>query len=174
MKFFSYFPTVEYGFQNSNGQYMLSMVNQTAHVRIVEALKKSITVFHDYVIQNDDRPDTVSVNLYGTPDYTWIVLMLNNIFSLYDWPLTNDEFDSYIVERYGSVTAAKALLRYRTFDNYYVDEDTWDALTVAQRGLAQTTYDFEVEANDAKRRLRVVPAEFVAPLAKELKKVMNS
>lgn len=150
------------------------MVNQTVHVRIVEALKKSITVFHDYVIQDDERPDTVSVNLYGTPDYTWIVLMLNNIFSLYDWPLTNDEFNRYITERYGSVAAATALLLYRTIDGYYVDVTTWTALAVNQRLDAQTTYDFELDANDAKRRLRVVPAEFVAPLTKELEKVLQS
>jgi hypothetical protein len=174
MQFFSFFPTVEYTFQNANTQYTLTMVNPTVHVRLVEALKKNITVLYDYVIQDDERPDTVSVNLYGTPDYTWVVLLLNNIFTLFDWPLTNDEFMKYIVEKYGSVTQAQTTILYRTFDLYYVDAATYATLTLAQRGEVQTAYDFENDANDAKRRIRVVPSAFVAPIALELKKLLTT
>jgi hypothetical protein len=174
MQFFTFFPTVNYTFQDANTQFTLTMVNPTVHVRLVEAIKKNITVLYDYVIQDDERPDTVSVNLYGTPDYTWVVLLLNNIFTLFDWPLTNDEFTKYLVEKYGSVATANATLLYRTFDGYYIDLTTWTALTTVERMAAQTAYDFEADANDAKRRIRVVPTEFVAPIALELKKLLTT
>jgi hypothetical protein len=174
MKFFTYFPQTPYTFVNANGAYVLNLTNQTVHVRLMERIKASIAVLYDYVIEDDERPDTVSVNLYGTPDYTWILLLVNQFFTLFDWPLTNDEFNAYIAEKYGSVATAQALLLYRTFDNFYVDVATYNALDASQRGLTQTVYDFELDANDAKRRIKVVPVEFVAPLNNELKKILAS
>lgn len=174
MNFFKYFPTTPYAFGNANGSYVLSLTNTTVHVRLMEALKQHITVLYDYQVQDGERPDTVSVNLYGTPNYTWIVLLLNNIFSLFDWPLTGDEFNAYIAERYTSITNAKTLLLYQTFDGYFVDVTTWTALPVSKRLPAITVYDHELDLNEAKRRIRVVPADFVAPLDLELKKVLSA
>jgi hypothetical protein len=41
-------------------------------------------------------------NIYGTPDYEWIILLLNDISNVYkDWPLTQREFEFMIREKYG-------------------------------------------------------------------------
>lgn len=172
MNYFSRFPVINYGFQNANGEYQLAMVNPTVHIRIVEKLKQSIKVFYDYDIQDDERPDSVSVKLYGSPDYTWILLLLNSIFSLFDWPLTNTEFVAYLAEKYGSLITAQTTYLYRTFDGYYVDLATWNTLTPAQQLPVQTVYDYELALNDAKRRIRIVPADFIGPLSTELKNVL--
>jgi hypothetical protein len=174
MKFFAYFPKTPYTFVNANGAYVLTITNPTVHVRLMEKVRQSITVLYNYQIEDDERPDTVSVNLYGTPDYTWVILLVNQFFTLFDWPLTNDEFNAYIIEKYGSVATALALLRYRTWDNYYVDVATWTALDVNLRGETQTTYDYEMLLNDDKRSIKVVPPEFVALLDIELKTILSS
>ncbi len=174
MKFFAYFPKTLYTFQNAAGAYILTITNPTVHVRLMEKVRQSITTTHDYQIEDDERPDTVSVNLYGTPDYTWIVLLVNRFFTLFDWPLTNDEFNAYIAEKCGSVLQAQTTILYRTFDNYYVDSVTYYALPVAQRGEVQSVYDYELLLNDAKRAIKVVPPEFVAPLDAELKAILSS
>jgi hypothetical protein len=174
MKFFKYFPHIDYTFQNSNGAYVLDLTNTTVHVRLAEAIKKNITVMYDYQIQDGQRPDSVSVDLYGVVDYTWIILLVNNIFTLFDWPLNNDEFNKYIIEKYTSVAVAQALLRYRTVDNYIVDLATFNALDGNQRGEPQTTYDYELNLNDAKRRIRVVPAPMVPAMDRELRKLLAS
>lgn len=169
MKFFQYFPKMTYEFECANTSFQLDMTNITVRFIIMERLKQHVTVLYDYIVQDGERPDTVAHKLYGSPDHTWIVLLVNNIMSLYDWPLTTAEFERYIVSRYGSQAAAQAQTLYRTTDGYFVDYQSYLQLPVAQRGTSTSAYDDELEKNEAKRRIRVVPAEFVGPLVQELR-----
>jgi hypothetical protein len=169
MKFFRNYPLISVEFPTGP----VIMTNTTAHVRLIEKLKKNITVLYDYSIQDGERPDTVSQNLYGTTEYTWIILVLNQIFSLFDWPLQPDEFNNYIIERYGSVAAAQTQFVYQTFDGYRVDVDTWTDLDADQRLDPLSVYDDELNKNELKRRIKVVPDGFVTPLALELKKILS-
>ncbi len=153
---------------------VMKMTNTTVHVRLVDRLKKNITVLYDYAIQDGERPDTVSQNLYGTTEYTWVILMVNSIFSLFDWPLQTDEFNNYIIERYGSVTAAQNSYIYLTVDDFRVDFSTWAALDANQRQDPMSNYDNELNQNEAKRRIKVVPEGFVTSLAQELKNILST
>lgn len=171
MNFFKYFPTTAYNFTTTQGQYALNITNITAHIQIVERLKQVITSYHDYIIQDGDRPDSVANAIYGSPDYTWIVLILNNIFTLYDWPLTTTEFNAYLIDKYGSLQVAQSLPVYKTADGYIVDVVTYAALPAVQQATVQYAYDAETTKNETKRRIRVVPIEFVGPLVIELKRV---
>jgi hypothetical protein len=170
MKFFRNYPLVGVEFPGG----VMQMTNTTVHVRLIEKLKKNITVLHDYAIQDGERPDTVSQNLYGTTEYTWVILVLNGIFSLFDWPLQPDEFNNYIIERYGSVAAATTSFIYFTSDGFRVDFDTWNSLDVSQRQDPMTNYDDELNQNELKRRIKVVPSDFVTALAQELKNILST
>lgn len=172
MNFFQYFPTTSYVFQGETN-YTLSMVNLQAHVKIAERLRQVVTVFNDYVIQDGDRPDTVADRVYGSVDYTWVILLVNNIFSLFDWPLTQDQFNDYITEKYGSLTTANTTLIYKTVDGYKIDYTSWLELDASLRDLVPTNaYDDEQTVNEAKRRIKVVPQQFVGPMQAELKKIL--
>ncbi len=174
MNFFQFFPKVDYRFQSPTGNSTLTITNTTAHVVLVEKAKQAITVFYDYVIQDGDRPDTVAQKVYGGVDFTWVVLLINNIFSLYDWPLTQNEFVAFITEKYGSIQAAQSTPLYRSVGNFFVDNDTYLLMPVSQRGLPISAYDYELDLNEAKRRIKVVPPAFLNPLMSELKKVFAS
>jgi hypothetical protein len=102
------------------------------------------------------------------------VLTLNNIFTLFDWPLPQDEFINYLNERYGSVAAAQAIPVYTTVDGVVMDAASFALLPVAQRAVVTTAYDSELADNEAKRRIQVVPATFVDALVAELKNVMRT
>ena len=169
MKFFRYFPTVPYSF-NVNGQsFVLNITNPTVHFKIVEQLKSHIAALYDYIITDGERPDTVATKVYGSADYTWVVLIVNNIMTLYDWPLTSVEFDRFIVDKYNSIPAAQATPVYKTNDGYYVDATTYAALPDAERALSNA-YDDELTKNEAKRRIKIVPSPFVESLVLELRK----
>jgi len=170
MKFFQFFPTVNYSFQSDTSTFGVDITNISAHVAIVERLKQHITAFYDYIVEDGERPDSVATKLYGGPEYTWIVLVMNNIMSHYDWPLTNTEFDNYIISKYGDVTTAKSQFIYKTTAGYLVDSITYNLLPAAERAVPVSLYDHEMTQNEAKRRIRAVPVEFVGPLVLELKR----
>ena len=172
MNFFRFFPTTQYTFKNGDVLQTFEITNFTEHVKLAERLKSNITVLYDYVIQDGMRPDSVSVALYGSPNYTWLILLINNVFTLFDWPLDSAEFNKFIIDCYGSVQTAQTKKLYKTAAGYLVDVDTYNALPSDQKGLITTAYDDEFDKNEAKRRIRVVPAEFVVALAQELKKIL--
>lgn len=173
MNFFKYYPEIPYQFQ-SNGNYNLTITSIEDYVLLVSAIQKNVTIFYPYKIQDGERPDTVSVNVYGVPDYTWIILIVNQIFTLFDWPLQSDEFTNYIIEKYGSVANAQTTYIYQTNDGYQVDFTTWSALTAQQQLPPLDNYDYELDLNEVKRNIQIVPAVFITQLDASLKTLLAS
>lgn len=174
MQFFRYFSTIPYTFQQADGsKSVIEITNISEHVKIMEALRQNISVLYDYIVSDGERPDTVAAKVYGSADYTWIVLVMNGIFSLYDWPLNQHEFNDYIVDRYGSQANAESQLLYRTADGFRVDAVSYALLPVTEQGGTTTAYDEELRANEVKRRIKVVPIDYVFPLVQELKLILS-
>ena len=49
------------------------------------------------------RPDVVAQNIYGDPELDWIILVTNNITNIRDqWPLSNNDLQNYMVEKWGA------------------------------------------------------------------------
>ena len=64
--------------------------------------------YYDYVIGDDERPDQVSFLQYGDTKFYWIILLINNIRNIWTaWPLGQSAFESFIINKYGSVAASK-------------------------------------------------------------------
>ena len=157
----------------------MSIVNITQRARIAERLRQHTTTMHDYVIGDHERPDTVAIKLYGDVRYTWVVLLMNNIISLYDWPMTNSEFELYLIGKYGSLpnsqnqgtrtdAAWSAAKFYYTTEGDRVDATTYASLGTRQ-GTTNTPYAQEVEDNDTRRTIKVVHKRFLPGILSALK-----
>lgn len=170
MNFFQHFNRTPYTFLVGTEEVTLDITNILSHVQIVDKLKQHVTVFYDYIIADGDRPDTVATKVYGGPEFTWIVLVMNNITSAYDWPLDTTEFNSYIVDKYTSVSNAATTYLYTTADGYLIDETSYNLLPGTEQGDIISMYDDETTKNEAKRRIKMVPQAFVGPLVSELKR----
>ena len=59
-----------------------------------------------YTIIEGETPESLSYNYYGSVDYYWTILLLNNIRSRYfNWPMSAKELGDYIVGKYGNKSA---------------------------------------------------------------------
>ena len=180
MNFFQYQETVPYVFGATSGTMVQSTItNITQRARIVERLRQHTAIMHDYEISEGDRPDTVAQNVYGDVKYTWVVLLVNNIMSLYDWPMTNEEFELYLIGKYGSLSLSQnqgtrtdaawsAAKFYYTTEGDRVDATTYASLGTRQ-GITNTPYTQEVEDNDTKRTIKVVSMRFLPDILTALK-----
>ena len=179
MDYFQYQSVVPYTFTTGGVTTTMSIVNITQRARIAERLRQHTTTMHDYVIGEGERPDTVAMNLYGDVKYTWVVLLMNNIISLYDWPMTNSEFEPYLIGKYGSLTnsqnqgtrtdaAWSAAKFYYTTEGDRVDATTYAGLGTRQ-GTTNTPYTQEVEDNDTRRTIKVVSRRFLPGILTTLK-----
>ena len=175
MEYFKFLPQTLHTFPGNSGvSYDVLLSNITSRAVIVERLKQTQVSLHDYIIRDEQRPDTVSQILYNTPDYTWVILLVNNIFTLYDWPLTNKEFEAYITSKYGSASIAKSETSSYWMTNGIrlptrVDQTTYNGLAATRKGSIVSTYDQEEINNEAKRRIKVVPAATIPLIVSELR-----
>lgn len=173
MNYFRYFTQTSYTLSLPDGDRTVTLTNLTNRAILKQAIIKNVSVFYDYVIGDGERPDSVAYKLYGSTGYTWLILVVNNIIWLYDWPLTPQQFNDYIMGKYGSVAAAQAQTIYTTVDGYQVDATTWGLLASAEQGPTQTQYDLELTANEDKRRIKIVPTGFLPQIQLELKSLFH-
>tara|TARA_B100000287_G_scaffold280182_1_gene264052 strand:- start:20 stop:691 length:672 start_codon:yes stop_codon:yes gene_type:complete len=72
--------------------------------------------FHrKYQIRGDDRPDNVAFEVYGNSDLDWLVLLCNNIINIpNEWPMLQNDFDEFLLDKYGTYANLNAAHHYET------------------------------------------------------------
>jgi len=98
--YFEKFPTINYAGRN---------VKDIS--RRVNFMKKTVSnpyVFLPYTIEEGDRPEDVAYYYYGSTDYTWLIYLANNILDPYhNWPLSQENFDQYLIQKYQDLSGRK-------------------------------------------------------------------
>jgi len=78
---------------------------------------KNLAFFEKYKIYGDERPDNVAYNYYGSSEYDWLVLLSNNILNVQtEWPMSQESYDSYLIEKYGSYEKLSEVHHYETIE----------------------------------------------------------
>jgi len=88
-EYFKNFPVVLYNFGDNEAAVRFQQLN--AYVDIVEQVKDDITMYLNYTILDDDRPDQLSYKLYGNMKYYWTFFAMNDDIREQGWPLSSHE-----------------------------------------------------------------------------------
>jgi len=184
--YFRNLPRVGYDINGTGKDSFLSVTNIMKRVKFKPSVLEDISNYYPYYVKEGERPDIISHAQYGTIGYAYLIMLINDIQDPnFDWPLSSQIFEKFIINKYGSVTLAIAGVK-----NYYqiiraevartgtservpevkfaVDETTYDALDTADRSTL-TDYDYEVELNDAKREIRLINPAFVQDIDYQVK-----
>ena len=112
--------------------------NIFTRITFSDLVKKTGAVFYPYTVTEGERPDTIAHQYYDDSRYSWLVYMSNAMFDpYYDWPLTTNEFENFINEKYGQRNVAmEKILFWR--DNWRSDDTVktpsgYNALTSSVR-----------------------------------------
>ena len=98
--YFENFSTINYG--------GYTCTNILARPKILKRVSRNPYAFYPLQLRQGDRPDTVSEAYYGSFFYSWIVLLSNNILDPYfGWQMTQNIFQEFINEKYGSTVLAE-------------------------------------------------------------------
>jgi hypothetical protein len=186
--YFSYFPTTDHDLTN-NGQ-KVKLTNILRRFKIKSSIKSGIDVYYEYDIQSGDRPDTIAEKYYGSSAFAWIVLHFNEVVDpVFGWPLFNEDFNSYIRGKYGSMAEAQATTHeYRKILNeakvlnngthiakrwLSVDLTTYNSLSEASRELI-TKYDHELELNEDKRKIKILDKKYLNQIQDEVGDILRN
>ena len=116
--YFKQFPNFQYNDRTPGGSTIGDFVevkNLFRKLSISDFIFSNATFFTKYTIKGDDRPDNVAYEIYNDATLDWLVLTMNNISNVFDeWPLTNQNFENYLLNKYGSTENIYAVKHYET------------------------------------------------------------
>ena len=188
--YFTSFPSVQYDTTGKAPNQYQTVKNIMKRQKLKASVMEDITAYYPYFVQEGERVDTVSYNYYGTTDFAYLILLINNIIDpLFDWPLSTRDFEAYMINKYGNIEAAQAETKYYyqivrvevPQTNYsdrvdevkvIVDQTTYDSLDADVRKTV-TSYEDEVELNDIKRYVKVINRDLISDVDYQFKREMR-
>ena len=175
-KYFSYFPTMFYDAVQDGTTSPKVVTDLLRRVKVRDEIKNNVATFSTYVVPAGERPEDVSYKFYGTVDYYWIVLLMNNIKDrFYDWPLSEMQFNEYVNGKYADPNAvhhyeiAQSSGPTTSLDNSHlieVNEDETGASSV-------TNYEYERREQDKKSLIKVLKPEYISEFIEEFKNLIG-
>jgi hypothetical protein len=127
MLYFDTFPLV---IASDYKKKAILLTNLMARVQIIPSLLRNPLLFYSYDLKESDRPDIIAHKYYDDSNKYWMVLFANEIMDpLYDWPLTSQQFDAYLKNKYSAAAGGDAFVL------------TYTTSTVQEYRKTITTYD---------------------------------
>ena len=122
MSFFTQFPKTSYSINNDGIKNQITDIYR--YVDVIDKLATNVTAYSLIEIENGERPDNLSHRLYGTPDYYWTFMILNDQFKdgLTAWPKSYNEIRRKILNDFSDVGI---------FHTPYVDDTMGSAFAVS-------------------------------------------
>lgn len=120
MAYFNELPNLQYTArfpEQSSNEDVVLVKNIFRRGKLRDDIAKYLTSLEYYVIKTDERPDQIAEKVYNDAELDWVVLITNNIIDYNsEWPLTNDTFYNYLLDKYGSDDVINDTLRYTTLE----------------------------------------------------------
>ena len=152
--------------------------------------------FHTkYEIKGDDRPDNVAFEVYGESGMDWLILLCNNIINIQtEWPMLQNDFDEFLLDKYGTYEKMNDTHHYETKEvkntvgavivpegvqvpsDYSVTYYDWyqsGEVTRSDITTEVTNYDYEIKKEDAKRNIYLLKNSYLHIIIDDLEEMMS-
>ena len=195
--YFRNIPDFEYVNRTKDGQFISNYTqvkNFFKKGKLREDLFQDLTVFEKYSIRGDDRPDNVANEIYDDPTLDWVVLMSNNTINIQnEWPLNQQAFESYVLDKYGTIEKLNEIHHYESNEVKdtngviifpkgvrvsaaqsvsYFEPLSEELVTVNPVAKAVTNYQHEEKINDDKRRIFLIKPIYLNVVFDDLEEMM--
>ena len=167
-QYFSKFPKIAYDIDGTNTQTRV-VVDIIHHAKFLDVVRSNAIIFYPYHIKEGETPEIIADKIYGSSQYNWVVLFVNDIFNLWtDWPLNYDQMEQYLIKRYGSVPTAQTTLdHYQDINGNFIDLTTYNN-TFDQGSIRVYAYEYAHQLNETKRLIQLVDPQYVRQIENEL------
>ena len=195
--YFSQLPDFEYisriNERQSNSDF-IKVKNLFRRALIREDIFSDIMSFTKYKIDGDERPDAVAYKIYGDEDLDWVILAANNIINVRnEWPMTQNDFNNYLNEKYGVTGAVDEIKHYETikvedskgkvfipkgkivdstFKTSFTDSGTGMVISVSPiQGISYRTYEERLQ--DDRRNINILESRYLAQVMDDMETVLD-
>ena len=189
--YFRAIPSISYDIWGTEPRNYQSVTNIMKRVKFKPEVLEDISEYYPYIVRDGERPDIISYNQYDTVAFAYLIILINDVQDpIFDWPLSTQQFEQFIANKYGSLDSAMT-----TTKNYYqivraevlrtgiaeripevkfiVDETTYNALDQTLR-TTQTEYDWEDELNNDKKEIKLISPNYIHDIDYQVKQFFTS
>lgn len=186
MAYFNNFTKGLYNFAiGSEVDNKVIVTNFLKRVKIDNSNIQNNDAFETYTLRDGETPEIISMRYYGSMEYHWLILMVNDLFyGLDSFPKTYTDLESYITSVYGAgneyeihhyedasgeeVNAIVSGNNLKIFDPVSL---TW-TLVPTSTFTAITNYAYEDALNETKRYIYLLRPEFLNSTVKEINRLL--
>lgn len=162
--------------------------------KLREDIFQDVSIFTKYQIKGDDRPDNVAYDFYGDSTLDWLVLTCNNIINVYsEWPMTQFNFENYLLEKYQTYDNINAAHHYETTrvtntlgavivpaglevdSNFSVSffDDQIEGMTTKYPVSTITNYQYEEKLQTERRNIFLLESRYLNIVKDDLQEMMQ-
>ena len=197
--YFSQVPNLEY-VDRTPGEKTISayktVKNLFKRAKLREDIFSDLTYFTKYQVVGDERPDNVAEKFYDDPTLDWVILLANNITNIQtEWPLSENSFNNFLIDKYGSQVGISSIHHYEctgvkdtlgvviapeglTIDKdysvtYYDQYASAGIVTATNLPETITNYNYESKLQDETRNIFVLKPEYLSVVFNDLEDVME-
>ncbi len=195
--YFRHVPNLEYVNRLPNAKISdyITVKNLFKKNEIRPDIFNDATVFTEYQIKGDDRPDNVAFEVYEDSTLDWVVLLSNNIINIQtEWPLLQNDLDRFLLDKYGTYEKLNAVHHYETKEikdssgvvmvpqGLHVASDYsityWDDTQrgyVVQTDVPEpvTNYEYEMDIENRKRNIRLLKMNYMSIVREDMESLMK-
>lgn len=130
-----YFSKFEKGYYDIKGDGNQKLVTDLmTRVKVREKILDEAMLYDTYDVPSGEKPEDTAFKHFGSSQYHWVILLTNNITDrYYGWPLSEQDFETYIIDKY---TNPDAIHHYEIIQS-----------SGPQKGNGPNDYSHKVEVN---------------------------
>ncbi len=176
--YFSKFKKGLYDINNSGNKKLVTDI--MTRIKVREKIIDEVSLYDKYDVPSGEKPEDTAFKHFGDAEYHWVILLTNNITDrYYGWPLSEQDFESYVKDKYANpdaihhyeLTQSSGKLTGNGPDDYShkieVNSDATGAESVSNR-------EFEQRIQDRKRSINLLNPAYLNTFIEEFDKLVRN
>ena len=170
--YFSKFPDIFYD-PDRDGQFQICK-NILRRVALREKVRTNTLLYDTYDVNEGESPESLSDRLYGSPEYHWVVLMVNNVTDRYhDWPMSTPQFLEMVADKYDNVDAVHHYEITQESGSTKVKINIGTDNTDYPSATPITNYEYELERQNTISRIKLLDPAYLSQFVAEFETLMK-
>ena len=175
-----YFKALKKGGYDINGDGVKKLVTDLfTRVKMREKILDEASLYDSYDVPEGERPEVTAFKHFGDTELHWVILLTNNITDVYyDWPLSFQDFETFIKNKYSNPDGVH---------HYEITQSSGP-----QVGSGPSDYDHKIEVNstvtgaqsvsnreyenrlqDQKRQINILLPKYLATFEQEFRRLIR-
>ena len=175
-----YFKNFQKGLYDIKGDGNKKLVTDLmTRVKVREKILDESALYDTYDVPSGEKPEDTAYKHFGSSQYHWVILLTNNITDrYYDWPLSEQDFETYVNDKYSNpdavhhyeITQSSGPQTGNGPDDYShkveVNSTEPGAQSVSNR-------EYEQRLQDEKRTIKLLDPQFLGIFLQEFEKLIT-